>query len=118
MKFRNIVKSIVGWNAGGMEINFQRGKLSPGEVLIAASDCLPDNLELEVSEFNVEDASGVRDLKRIIGKARTPQKVLDRIYGKLKERMSMKGRKQKGKFLMEPKEDDLAIVVFRYSGRL
>jgi|GEM_PF-1548272 len=115
MKFRNIVKSVVGWASGGMEINIQRGKLSSGNILIAATDCLPDNLEVEVSEFNVEEQSGKVDLGRIIGKTRDPQKILDKIYETIRERMSNEGRKQRGKYLLESKLDDLGIIVFSYS---
>ncbi|MFH1393566.1 MAG: protein phosphatase 2C domain-containing protein [Candidatus Micrarchaeota archaeon] len=116
MKFRNIVKSVIGWNAGGMEIQMQRGKLSAGEILILSSDCLPDNLEIEVSEFNVEDASGTRDLKGIIGRSRSPEKILDKIYKEIRGRMSLGGRKLRGQFILEPKLDDLAILVFKYLG--
>jgi len=98
-----------------MEINIQRGKLSSGNILIAATDCLPDNLEVEVSEFNVEEQSGKVDLGRIIGKTRDPQKILDKIYETIRERMSNEGRKQRGKYLLESKLDDLGIIVFSYS---
>lgn len=115
LAFRDVVKSVVGWHAGGMEIRFQKGRLSEGECLISSTDCLPDNLKLAVSEYNVEDASGDKDLADMV-KPGSTEEMVGRIRSELERRMAMGGQTREGGYLLAPKVDDLAIVAFRFSG--
>jgi serine/threonine protein phosphatase PrpC len=116
LAFRNVVKSVIGWHSGEFEVIMREGRLSPGEILIAASDALVDNLNMRVSQFNIEDASGADDLKKIISNQREPEKIRDMLFEEIKERISMDGKEiRQDDMLLAPKKDDFSVVVFRYA---
>ncbi len=114
LAFRNIVKSVMGWSSGGMEMEMIEGKLSEGEILIAASDAVKDNLKLKVSEYNVEDASGLGDLQKIMGSSGSVRTILEKIYETIIDRMG-RSKKKRGGYLLAPKKDDLSLIVFKFS---
>lgn len=112
--FRDIVRHALGWTKCDLEIMFQKGKLSNGEILILTSDGLSDNLKIKISEDKIQDASGRHDLKKIIGAERSPEKITKALYAEFKKRSKLRKKTETKGFILAPKLDDLALVVFRF----
>jgi serine/threonine protein phosphatase PrpC len=113
MNFRTLVTSVLGPSEVDMEIQMKEGKISKNEMLILASDGLSDNLFVKVKEGYVTDASGVDDLKELIGTLRDPEKIVKKLEEELKSRIP-KGKIEKPGAVLHPKNDDLAIIVLRW----
>jgi serine/threonine protein phosphatase PrpC len=113
MNFRSMVTSVLGPSEVDMEIRFNQGRISKGEVFIIASDCLCDNLFVKVADGYVTDASGSDDLQSIIGSLREPEKILKSIEDEILKRMQQGNVEKPGKML-SPKQDDLSIIVLRW----
>jgi len=110
--FRNYVSSVLG-SDNELKLHMRSGKLKKGESFIIASDGLGDNLAMEAEDGYVIDSSGESDLKNIIGKKREPGEIIRAIMSVLHKRIKG-GRKEDGKSIIVPKEDDIAIIAVRF----
>ena len=95
-----------------IHLNMRKGKLAKGELLLLASDCLVDNLFIEVKEGYVTESSGKNDLKSMVGDLREPSKVVKKIYSEIEKRVAGEKIESPEKILV-PKPDDLAIIALR-----
>ncbi|MBD3210299.1 SpoIIE family protein phosphatase [Candidatus Micrarchaeota archaeon] len=111
--FRNIVTSVLGPSGSEMHVHTRAGRLKKGEMIMLASDCLNDNLFVKVQEGYVVDATGTDDLKNIVGRLRKPRSILEKISENIKKRIREGRKERKGEVLI-PKNDDLALIAFRF----
>lgn len=110
--FRALVTSVLGPSGTEIHINMRKGKLKKGEMLILATDGLTDNLHLKIHEGYVKDSSGSQDLKKLIGKSKKPETIGRNLFNEVKKRIKGKKIETKNSILI-PKEDDIAIAVFK-----
>ncbi|MBU0533056.1 SpoIIE family protein phosphatase [Candidatus Micrarchaeota archaeon] len=111
--FRNIVTSVLGPLGSDIHIHTREGKLKKGDLLILATDCLNDNLYVKIREGYLTDCSGTEDLKNIIGKTKKPKLIVEKLVKEIKKRIK-NGKVQLDDRMYVPKEDDLAIIAFRF----
>jgi serine/threonine protein phosphatase PrpC len=111
--FRNLVTAVLGPGGKDVAINMRSGKLKKGEVIIIASDGLLDNLWVKVHDGYVADSSGTADLAGLIGKERSPKKIIALLVKEIVTRIKA-GKKEKAGLMLVPKEDDIAIAALRF----
>jgi serine/threonine protein phosphatase PrpC len=111
--YRNMLRSALGPGREKAVAHLRKGRIASGEGVLMASDGLSDNLFVEIEEGFVSDASGSRDLRSLIGEERSASAILSILEETIDERRKA-GRMESGSSLMIPKEDDLAIIVFRF----
>ncbi len=112
LSYRNIVTSVLGKTGSEIEINFADGLLRKGDLLIIASDGLVDNLYIQTKEGFVTDASGKEDLGELI-KSDDPKEIVECLEREISDRLK-KGKIEKPGLVLDPKKDDLSIIVFRW----
>lgn len=113
LNFRNLVTSALGRLEADMDLHMRSGKLEKGELLILASDGLSDNLSFTVAEGYVSDTAGTADLGKLLGKTRKPETIV-KILAKAVAARLAKGQKAGGGRMLAPKQDDVAMVAFRF----
>jgi serine/threonine protein phosphatase PrpC len=111
--YRNLVTSVLGPSGVDIHIHTRKGKLMKGEMLLLASDCLTDNLKVKVKDGYVIDSSGSVDLTGLIGKPGKLESLVKKLAKELHERL-IKGKVEKKNSYLVPKEDDLAVIAFRF----
>ncbi|MFH1520489.1 MAG: protein phosphatase 2C domain-containing protein [Candidatus Micrarchaeota archaeon] len=95
-----------------IHMNMRKGRLGKDELLIVASDCLVDNLYMDSNNGYITDSTGKSDLKSLIGLFCEPKKIIEILSNEIEKRS--KGKKvELGSKILEPKLDDLAIIVLR-----
>lgn len=110
--FRNIVTSVLGPSESDMEVHIADGILTKGDILIIASDGLVDNLFVETKNGLISDSSGVNDLESLI-KSNEPKEIIKELVDTIDLRLKT-GRIEESDKIIEPKKDDLSIIVFRW----
>ncbi len=113
LSFRNLVTSVLGPSSTDIEIRVSKGTIKKGEMVLIASDGLSDNLYLITKAGYVTDSSGVQDLKRLIGKLRSPERIVKMLDKEVESRIS-KGKVEEKCRVLVPKEDDVAIIALRW----
>lgn len=110
--FRNLVTSVLGPSGTDMSMQFRKGVLSAGQMIVLASDGLSDNLYFKVHEGYVSDTVGTADLESLIKRAREPGEIIRILAAEAKKRMSGAKCEEEGRMLV-PKMDDLALVAIQ-----
>jgi len=113
LHFRNLVTSVMGPGGGEASLHVRKGKLKKGEMFLLASDGLSDNLWLKVKEGYVVDCSGSDDLKKMVGKKKSPKKIVQKLAAEMEKRIRG-GRKEEKDSLLDPKTDDIAMAVITF----
>jgi serine/threonine protein phosphatase PrpC len=111
--YRNMVTSVLGPSDADINIHTRSGKLMGGEMLLLATDCLIDNLAVKVDDGYVTDSSGSDDLTRLIGKPGDLEPLVRGLAKEIQNRL-VKGKIEKKGLQLVPKEDDLALIAFRF----
>ncbi len=111
--FRNIVTSVLGPSGQDVPIRMRSGKLKKGELILLASDGLSDNLWVKVRNGYVKDASGIGDLRELLGTERSPRKIVRLLLDETSRRIKAGKKERKGEMLV-PKQDDVAIAALRF----
>src|SRR3989338_5908216 len=93
-------------------IDTGNGKLNRGEIIFAVSDGIVDNLFVKVEGGIVTDTSGKEDLERIF-ESKNIKTMCEALAEEIKKRMQLKEEVIDNGILV-PKEDDAAIVIFKY----
>jgi serine/threonine protein phosphatase PrpC len=110
--FRNVITTSLG-GASDINIQIKSGNLEKGEIIILASDCLSDNLYVEVKDGYVTESSGKRDLKALISKKKNLHAIVTTLTKEIEKRVAHGQRVETKDTILVPKEDDLAIIVIR-----
>lgn len=115
--FASYIKSryYVGECIGSLitSIDKGKGKLEKDDAIFAISDGIVDNLFVKIEGGIVTDTSGKQDLEFIFKDKKDIKSMVESLAEEIKKRMQLK-EEVIDRGILVPKEDDAAIVIFRY----
>jgi len=112
-QYRNMLRSALGPAREKPDAHLRKGELSRGEGILVASDGLSDNLHLLLMDGYVTDASGCADLSALLGSERSPERIAAILESEIARRRQGGRIEGQGRLII-PKDDDLALVAFRF----